>query len=342
MSPGERALLRAIGLALLGDFSVFTAITLLYGIAACIFALCTFTLLEGGLTSRSTQVLFATTLASFLLFTLQWSFVVGPLVIDIRGTMIDSAGTLDRATFLRLKDATAAVGLIEASSAQLLVAISDAIVIWRTWVLYLEQSWIMAGPCMLFAGTIGKSTHFCAKPSRTTDVAGTPLATSFANVVINANLKVLAGIDTTAAQITLLLSLILSLATNVVSTLLVLYRLWSYRRFGRKLGIDNTLTPVQRAMIVLVESGIVFFAIQTLNLILELVPQTSLSPASLATHITLAVLIASTAMYPSIVVLVVNKQKSVSVEQAFGLSIGIKNLEAGDVERGSRRLLTSG
>ncbi|GLB45859.1 hypothetical protein LshimejAT787_3300100 [Lyophyllum shimeji] len=256
MSPGERALLRAIGLALLGDFSVFTAITLLYGLAACIFALCAFTLLERGLAARSTQVLFATTLASFLLFTLRWSFVIGPLVTDIRGTMIDSAGTLDRATFLRLQEVTAAVGLLEASSAQSLVrliiknflrgsrstrryrqiAISDAIVVWRTWVLYLEQSWIMA-------------------------------ATSSANVVINANPTVVrAGTDTSAAQITLLLSLVLSLATNVVSTLLVLYRLWSYRRFGRKLGIDNTTTPVQRIMIVLVESGVVFCAIQIVQI----------------------------------------------------------------------------
>jgi len=314
MLRGERILLSAIGRALLGDFAVVTTITLFYGMGFLVFVLCTFTLLQRGLASRSTQVLFVTTLASFFLFTLRWSFAIAPLAIDIRGTFVDSAGKLNRATFQRLDEATRSIGLIEASAAQFLIAISDGVVIWRAWVLYPQQMLIMVGPCMFFVGTIG---------------------TSFANVLINSNPKASPGIPNAAAEITLLSSLVLSLVTNVVSTLLILHKLRSYRRFNRAIGVtQKAVSPVQKIMLILIESGVAFGAIQVLNLILELVPQSSGSPVSLVTHITLAVLVASTAIYPSIVILLVKTQRS--VVQTFEFSTETKNLKAADVEQASK------
>lgn len=37
--------------------------------------------------------------------------------------------------------------------------VSDGVVIWRVWVLYPEQRWVMIGPMVLWLGTLGRQEY---------------------------------------------------------------------------------------------------------------------------------------------------------------------------------------
>lgn len=320
----EQALVQHIGDVLLTGFASLTPFTLLYGAFLLVFLQSTHTLVQRGLSSRPTQIMFAATLASFLLMSLHWIAVTADFARSIKGVLVDSGGAVSVPVFAELNQKEYPLYVLQAWASQLLFILSDGIVLWRTWVLYWEQRWIMLAPCALLLGTIGTSLAFLALDSNPSIMDSTTL--------------VLASTRTFNA------ALALSLATNVVSTMLIFYKLWSHLRFKRKMGIKSKSTsPVQKVMIILVESGVVFCAIQAINLSLQIVQPRQVSQASaIATAVVLVILDMATAMYPSIVVLIVSQQRS--MVESFGFTTELKNNEPIiDVERnGSARPATPG
>jgi len=264
-------------------------------------------------------VMFAATFASFLLMTLHWVAVTADFARSITGVLVDSGGVVSVPVFIALNRKEYAIYVVEAWASQLLFILSDCIVLWRTWVLY-PREWIMLAPCALLFGTIGTSLAFLALESNP--------------AIMDSETLGLASTHTFNA------SLALSLATNVVSTILIFYKLWAHLSLRRKIGMKRkSASPVQKVMIVLVESGVVFCAIQAINLSLELVlPREESQVSIIATGVVLVVLDVATAMYPSIVVLLVSQQRS--MVETFGLTTELKNHEVADIERGSVRPAT--
>ncbi|KAF5378553.1 hypothetical protein D9615_007037 [Tricholomella constricta] len=306
MSPDERALLQLVGFVMLENFAVLASVVLLYGMFIMLFAFSTFTLLRRGLASRSTQAMLGLTLIAFLACSVICiSYIVGN-VIGVKGVLVDSAGILDESILARVNKRTTLITIITIVTPMVLSILSDSVVIWRAWVLYPDKQWIMLVPCALLFGTIG---------------------VTIAYLVI-----FLKGVQYPALQpILFLASLTFSLATNVVATSLIFYKLWGHLRFLRRMGIkQNSTSSAQKILIVLVDTGLAYCALQITVIGLEFAPTPQYLSMRQATLIVLFVLNLVTGMYPSIVIVLVSLQRSTVETFGFGTQIGIQTVQ--DIE----------
>ncbi|KAF8075731.1 hypothetical protein FPV67DRAFT_1444566 [Lyophyllum atratum] len=224
------------------------------------------------------------------------SYLQQSVASQIKGAFIDSGGVVDRATFDRLNDEIAPILILEGWAYQLLVIITDGVLVWRTWVICPEQQRTRLG---LVSAVLGQTL------SPTLEFTSLRFYTA---------------------------SLALSLATNLASTLLILYKLWDQLRFTRTLGIKQKSTsPVRKVMLVLVESGFVFCGIQTIYLVLNFAPNAANGSAyAVIGGIIAQVTQTGTGMYPSIVILLVSKQRS--IVETFGFSTQLRNHRDPDLE----------
>ncbi|GLB35702.1 hypothetical protein LshimejAT787_0212670 [Lyophyllum shimeji] len=343
MTPDERAPLQRAGRVLLYSLQNTTTVTVFYGMALCsdnlagaswmmrdcwpgafmlLVALSTYTLLNRGLKARATQVMLITTLAGFLFATAHWISFVAFYVIQIRGVFLESGGVLTRATFQAINARGALIrAVIENWELHLVTILSDGIVIWRTWVLFPDQPWARLVPCALFVGTVCSALAYQVIDLVVPSIASDAVAERLSNIDVQ-----LYGA-----------SIGLSLASNAVSTLLIFYRLWGHLRYSRKVGLRRMSTsPVSRVMLILVESGVVYCAIQVANLLLFLLPADPYSPRDVANNSLGQSATAVTAMYPAIIVVLVTRQRS--MVETFGFTTELRNNGAADPEAASSRL----
>ncbi|KAF8061864.1 hypothetical protein FPV67DRAFT_1673474 [Lyophyllum atratum] len=294
MTPDERAILHRKGLVFLYNLENTITVTVFYGMFTLLFAISTFTLIQRGLKSRATQVMLVTTVLSFLLSTSRWIVFVTFYAMQIKGILIDSAGVLNQDTLNRVVEQGAPIRLtVQKWEPHLVTIISDGVVIWRTWVLFPDQIWVKLATLALFFGTVSTALGYQV----TDTVATVPLFEA---------------------------SLALSLVTNAVSTILILYRLWAHLRSWRDAGLQRKLTsPVSKVMLVLVESGLVYCTIQALSLALFLAPFKPYSPADIAYNFITQMADVLTAMYPSIIVVLVASQRS--MVEVFEFTTEFKN-----------------
>ncbi|KAF8061855.1 hypothetical protein FPV67DRAFT_1673466 [Lyophyllum atratum] len=316
MTPEERLLVHGVGLTLINNIAAQVTRTVLYGAVILIFLLSTFTLLKRGLGAEATRILFATTTIGFLLTTMLWLLGFVDLAISIKSIFVDSAGVVDRATLNNTTQRllVSCTRMIINWVTQSLVVMSDGVVVWRTWVICAEQRWSMLAPCALLVGTIGTSFTLLVMHSvafaMQDDVHSATMLEFHVDRLFNA-------------------SLALSLATNVASTLLILLKLWNQIRFNRQLGIrQKSTSPVLRVMLVLIESGFMYCGIQSLNLIVGFVPYVRHSAFDIAGASIQVFLTMATAMYPSIIILLVSQQRS--MVETFGFTTQLKSCK--DVE----------
>ncbi|KAF8055175.1 hypothetical protein FPV67DRAFT_869906 [Lyophyllum atratum] len=90
------------------------------------------------------------------------------------------------------------------------------------------------------------------------------------------------------------------------------------------MGIKQKSTsPVRKVMLVLVESGFVFCGIQGIYLLLSFVPYTIDSAFAMAGGVIAQITQMATAMYPSIVILLVSQQRS--MVETFGFSTQLRS-----------------
>ncbi|KAF8060812.1 hypothetical protein FPV67DRAFT_1511653 [Lyophyllum atratum] len=286
---------------------------LLLGVFICLFSRSASILVSRGLALRPTRIMFTITLASFVLVTMYWVSRVGGYAMQIKEILVNSFGTLDDAKVARADQKGEALALVGNWAAQLLLIISDCTVIWRAWVLYPERRWIMIAPCALLVGTIGTSLACLV-------LLFTESAHTFGGLQTSPRIAYVFDA-----------SLALSLATNAVSTLLILYKLWAhFRLFGPSMGITrNSTSPVLRVMLVLVESGFAYCSLQAMLLILEFIPITDF-PLYTVDLFLISSSQMITAMYPVIIVVVVSHKRS--MVETFGLSLTeLKHPGAADI-----------
>ncbi|KAG6914411.1 hypothetical protein DXG01_000524 [Tephrocybe rancida] len=247
-------------------------------------------------TASRTQMMFAACLVSVILLTIYAIAILGFLATEIMKTLVNGNGTLIAANSTSDKKAFIFAQLVQWST-QTLALISDGVVVWRAWALYYDRPWVMFGPCMLLLATIGVNMSVSALQSQPTfslHVDMIALATRLFDA-----------------------SLAMSLATNVITTLLALYKLWDHRRFFNRIGLRSQ-SRAEKIMVALIESGFVYCGVQIVYMILQSYHGKVLSPVDVATTVTFSFYISFTASYPSIVVVFVSQKRSMA--DTFGFS----------------------
>ena len=164
--------------------------------------------------------------------------------------------------------------------------VSDAVVVWRAWALFTDERWMLTLPILLLTATTGKAPaplrHYSV--DRSTVVTFTFLGYDV-RFIRHAS-------SPTAAQPNFLGNLFtaritLSFTTNVVATLLIAYKLSyvndeslmnsllvesgillltcilrKHRRIVKTLGLGKGTSQGQKALLLLIESGAVYCALQ--------------------------------------------------------------------------------
>ncbi|KAF5371962.1 hypothetical protein D9615_008062 [Tricholomella constricta] len=308
MSPDERALLQIIGRFILQNFVTLTPIVVLHGIFIMLFPFSTFTLLQRGPASRPTQAMLGTTLIAFLVSSFLCISTVSNNVITIREALFNSTGMLDFSILEKFSKSISKTSSIQAVAFMLIPILNDSVVIWRAWVLYLDRQWIMLVPCAFLFGTIGATVTY---------------------LVFDFKFFQSSMLDPVSSDV-FKASLTLSLGTNVTATSLIFYRLWGHHRFLRRMGIkQNSTSPVQKILIVLVESGLAYCALQITIIVLEFISTPTFS-FLFASGALLNVLMLMTAMYPSIVILLVSVQRATAETFIFSTQVGDRSVQ--DIE----------
>ncbi|GLB34772.1 hypothetical protein LshimejAT787_0203370 [Lyophyllum shimeji] len=315
----EARLLQGLGNALLKNLAQCTTITLLYGFFLVLFAFAVITPLRRGSLTHPTWMMLGATLTSFICVSMYWGAFLALFTLDIRGTLVENPDApLDKNKFAAVIRQEFVADQITLWAPLVLTIPSDCIVVWRAWVLFAEKRRVMIVPVVLW---------LCLT------------VTVFANLVVSASLKRVSKRTNDLFSA----SIALSTATNFASTSLIMYKLWSYRRFLGGLQIDERKMPSRatKIMIVLVESGMMYLVFQVTGFIFQLIPPAPKNVAfGTAMNIFFPTYCIITGMYPMIVVLLVKRQRS--IVETFRLSTILADNGAADVASASRRPPTFG
>ncbi|GLB39630.1 hypothetical protein LshimejAT787_0701400 [Lyophyllum shimeji] len=209
---------------------------------------------QKGLTSRPTLVMRAASSLSFLRVSLYIAAFLGLFIVEIKGTFLASSGSgqLDIARLEGVNMRTFALEMVFSWSSLLPPIISDAIVIWRAWVLYTDRRWVLIGPdTPSSVRSSGAVTPFTDKPTRKRH---------------------------NPFNIHLFAAIVLSFTTNLWATVLILVKL---RRFQGSFNLapwhSHKRTRAQKNMVILVDSGLIYCGFQLIFVALVCRPFTRLS-----------------------------------------------------------------
>ncbi|KAF8639291.1 hypothetical protein AX17_001602 [Amanita inopinata Kibby_2008] len=177
-----------------------------------------------------------------------------------------------------------------------MLILGDSVVLWRTWALYHGERLIILVPFLTWIGsTIAAFFELgCDIKTGWALLDTTPSASSQGS-------QICARSD--------LSSFTLSYATNVFCTALIFHKAWRHRQaMKRFLGSARRRTQAEKIMTLLVESGLLYLAIYTL----QAVPiYGGSSPGSLvAWEVVNAIIQQAFGMYPTAIVVLVELQKS--------------------------------
>ncbi|KAF8959835.1 hypothetical protein BDZ97DRAFT_1922629 [Flammula alnicola] len=235
-----------------------------------LFAISTATVLKRGLNTGASWAIFVGTVLNFGFGTAQWAGLVAGAIIETRILLVEhpdmpleNRGVIFQSTVLKLLTPFAAMEAIP-------MIISDAIVIWRAWSLFPGQRWVMIVPVSLLLGSF---VMWIVVVERANNPNASPTIVGF------------------------MAYLSLSLATNLITTFLIGWKLWTHRKFLiGDLGLGPRKSPVQKIFLILVESGLIFALFQ---------------PAAInAENVLNVAFLMLSAFYPSIVVLLVHTHRS--------------------------------
>ncbi|THU96889.1 hypothetical protein K435DRAFT_778346 [Dendrothele bispora CBS 962.96] len=204
-----------------------------YGAYAILVLITTHTLIRQGLrNSRARQVLLVIVWLMFIDSTIIGMVYVSFFLMNIHVLQTTRPNPPTPADFDRLY-----IVLIVFTGVNFIL--SDGIVVWRAWVLYPRSIKIRGLLSLCMVGTI----------------VATILNTIFSIKEVPVTHEERAGPGTLWFFLPLL-------ATNLVATTLVAYKVWSYRKMWSELSVSKVTasgrSSVDRIMIVLVESGIIF------------------------------------------------------------------------------------
>jgi len=168
-----------------------------------------------------------------------------------------------------------------------------------------EKQWVIIFPCILWLGTFGTILAYCG-------LLTTP--TGFASFAAGGNVDLI-----------IRASIAMSIITNLSGTLLIGIKLWSHRRFlSKDLGLGRRQTPVQKILIVLIESGLVYAALQLTYFFLTIwTPGGGGSVSWFLVYTFSATYCMLSAMYPTIILVLVNLQRSINDVVGFSTRVDL-------------------
>jgi len=243
-------------------------------------------------------MLLCMTVLSFLLATANWATTISTLVLFIRNALIRKAlitgmlGFLHGAWPADFAQRIFILHQIAMWTVPFLMMINDGIVTWRAWVLCTGRRRLMIAPVLLLLGTYTMSFVFLAlatHPRLTANRGGLTYATAIGA---------------------------LSMATNASSTLVIAYRLWICRKVW-SIGLDVGWSYAQKVLLMIVESGALYFVLQLVTIYISnknIKPYTPLAYISTALW---AAYVQITAMYPTIVLLLIEQKRSLADMHCF-------------------------
>jgi len=162
------------------------------------------------------------------------------------------------------------------------------VVIWRAWVLFPDRRWVMILPISMLVGTTACTLAYIA-------LAMAQKGSSTINGGLFGS------------------SMFLSLSTNVITTLMITYKLWSHRKLLVKdLGLTRGQSAAQKVLDIMVESGFSYCVLQIIIVALNSLPKAPKlgSPLGYAAQVLLCSYTILSVMYPTIVIVLVNRRRS--------------------------------
>ncbi|KAL5485980.1 hypothetical protein ACEPAI_7024 [Sanghuangporus weigelae] len=260
--------------------------TLFYGVYAALIPFSTHFLLRRKTMSKANKLMFSITIFMFLLSTAYWVTSIGS---EISTLVVTSSSSPDRLTVWS--------SLSELFNSLLLInyILTDGIVVWRAWVLCKDGSKkILMVPLFLL---------FCTSLS------------VLATVSIRAAMLVIGGKKLKPIiDIMQMVNLVLSLLTNICATSIIGFRAWQHHREVREVLSKErgTNSKVERILVMLVESGLIYCISGLLVLLASLVrlPHGTLGDIYTPVHVQIA------GIFPTIVLTLVSQKRSLK-EGAF-------------------------
>ncbi|KAG6861633.1 hypothetical protein C0995_014072 [Termitomyces sp. Mi166 len=310
MTPSEEDLLRDIGVLLLGNLAGFTAMTLVHR----------------GIKARITVVMFVMSLLSFLIATVYWCAYLASFATLVRGILVDTdIGPLDTGgSFDGINKKNLRFTRMQIWTAQLLPIFSNAVLILRVRVLYPKKPWILIAPIALLAGSIGTGFGLLGvistqNPGDVTGVLG----------------------PTKLWKDIFLSYLALTLATNMISSLLISLEVVRLQKDKGNIGATLKISQARVVVIILLESGLLFAACQAINLGLELVKPGKDSSLYFGAIVITSIYTICSALYPTVTLLLITVQRSIPhlygqipIEPKKPSNVAVKNTGARTATRG--------
>ncbi|KAI0310788.1 hypothetical protein OF83DRAFT_829606 [Amylostereum chailletii] len=217
--------------------------TLAFGVFSLLVVLSTYILIERGLKAKATKAMLTVTVVMYAVAATHWA---SRLHFSYMFAHLNTKSThdIERVFYSPLNQCVPTALLV------IDILLSDAIVIWRAWILWSHNRCVRFTSALLLLGTLILSAHNAQSVCRTTPFdAGRP----------ERQLSATVSDDVFGAA-----ALALSFFTNLWSTSLVACKVWIHRRAIRAhIQTGNTRTRAEKIMTLLLESGAIYLLIWT-------------------------------------------------------------------------------
>jgi len=303
-----------VALDLNSNLPTHAAFAFFYGFHIFFFGVSVFKLIERGFKALPVRLMFGGIILSFSLTTLYVATTTASTFAGITAfTALNADGQPSWVVIRPLPS------LVSAQIPILLTVISDAIVIWRAWALFPgSRKQVLAVSGLFLFGTTVTGILAAVGLGQVTPV--NPLKAN--GVPVKDPMSRLTAVFCAAF-------LALSLATNIITTSMILTKFWSYLKSSKECSSVRS-SHARRALIVVIESGIVYCVPQALGTGLRMASMFSsfslgisaiseTGPNCLFVEDVLAVAsIMFTAAYPSIVIFLVSTKQT--IDEVYDLS----------------------
>ncbi|KAF8239185.1 hypothetical protein L208DRAFT_1386430 [Tricholoma matsutake] len=248
-----------------------------------------------GLKSHPTLAIFILIILSFTATTIYWAAWMASVAIQICLVLVKNVGMELSEKMALSNAATAKLYLIELYLSPFEWFINDIVVIWRSWVLFPQHQWVMIGPLFFLL---------------------VAFVTMFIGIAMSERSQNMLTIMTDC-------SLAASIITNLLATLLIAYKLWDYQKATKNFGLKKQQSPVQKVLFLLVESGVIFLILQLVNLLLSRLTSNTPGTATYYAYVVFNFIYYElVAMYPALILIIVNKEHSIIETVGFNTVLG--------------------
>ncbi|KAJ7586269.1 hypothetical protein C8J56DRAFT_1051651 [Mycena floridula] len=293
MTPEEVALLQQAGHGLFRNFLNLVVIIFFYGVYCLIASLAMYNLLAKRNKIAPTWVLGALLAVIFLITTSMVLLSCAASFTSLTARLIENE---QLELLQRFQIAGARITSLNQANTWLggpnglLFIFGDGIVVWRAWAIWPDQRIVTALPILTLLVTFALS-----------------LASSIIQTLSSANLVVAHG---QLAQL-ITAGFAMSIATNLISVILIGIKAYQHQKFMKEtIGLGNS--GAVKILMFLTESGVVYSIFQIITISLSTADFIPLSTIDIAAFIWNGLMSMVSAIYPSLVILIVNNNYSIA------------------------------